>query len=136
MTLPKDQNHRKRFDKAPPFTLKSKVSASLHNQLIPNRQSLMITNQPRTFNFTSSLWRRVFSSLLLLMALVAIVGAIAFSRQPAVAASGGGSGSFHSGKIAQWVMEHTANGQQSEFFVVLADQADLGPAASLQTKAE
>ena len=33
-------------------------------------------------------------------------------------------------------MEHTANGQQSEFLVVLADQADLGPAASLQTKAE
>ena len=39
-------------------------------------------------------------------------------------------------KIASWVMEHTANGQQAEFFVVLADQADLGPAASLQTKAE
>ena len=33
-------------------------------------------------------------------------------------------------------MEHTANGQQAEFFVVLADQADLGPAANLQTKAE
>ena len=33
-------------------------------------------------------------------------------------------------------MEHTSNGQQSEFFVVLADQADLGPAAALQTKAE
>jgi subtilisin family serine protease len=33
-------------------------------------------------------------------------------------------------------MEHTANGQQAEFFVVLTDQADLGPAASLQTKAE
>jgi subtilisin family serine protease len=33
-------------------------------------------------------------------------------------------------------MEHTSNGQQSEFFVVLVDQADLGPAAALQTKAE
>ena len=32
-------------------------------------------------------------------------------------------------KIAPWVMEHTANGQQAEFFVVLADQADLSPAA-------
>jgi subtilisin family serine protease len=39
-------------------------------------------------------------------------------------------------KIAPWVMEHTANGQQAEFFVVLADQADLSPAASLATKAE
>src|SRR4029453_18809180 len=35
-----------------------------------------------------------------------------------------------------WVMEHTANGQQAEFFVVLADQADLSGAASLATKAE
>ena len=33
-------------------------------------------------------------------------------------------------------MEHTANGQQAEFFVVLADQADLSGAASLPTKAE
>ncbi len=33
-------------------------------------------------------------------------------------------------------MEHTANGQQAEFFVVLADQADLSQAAALQTKAE
>ena len=33
-------------------------------------------------------------------------------------------------------MEHTANGQRAEFFVVLADQADLSQAATLQTKAE
>ena len=33
-------------------------------------------------------------------------------------------------------MEHTANGQKTEFFVVLADQADLSPAASLATKME
>src|SRR5205814_8218842 len=39
-------------------------------------------------------------------------------------------------KIAPWVMEHTANGQQAEFFVVLADQADLSGATSLPTKAE
>jgi len=42
---------------------------------------------------------------------------------------------FHQ-KIAPWVMEHTANGQQAQFFVVLADQADLSPAASLQAKTE
>ena len=34
-------------------------------------------------------------------------------------------------KIAPWVMEHTANGQQAEFFVVLTDQADLGPGREL-----
>ena len=96
----------------------------------------MITNLPRTSTFTPSRCRRVFSSLLLLAAFVAILGAIASSRQPAIAAPGGGTGSFQAGKIAPWVMEHTSNGQQSEFFVVLADQADLGPAAALQTKAE
>ena len=39
-------------------------------------------------------------------------------------------------KIAPWVMEHTANGQEAEFFVVLADQADLSAADTLSTKAE
>jgi subtilisin family serine protease len=33
-------------------------------------------------------------------------------------------------------MQHTSNGQQSEFFVVLADQADLSAAANLETKTE
>jgi subtilisin family serine protease len=37
-------------------------------------------------------------------------------------------------KIAPWFMDHTANGQQAEFFVVLADQADLSGAAALPTK--
>src|SRR5436190_19289296 len=39
-------------------------------------------------------------------------------------------------KIAPWVMEHTANGQQAEFLVVLADQADVSGAATLPTKIE
>jgi subtilisin family serine protease len=39
-------------------------------------------------------------------------------------------------KIAPWVIEHTANGKQAQFFVVLADQADLSPAANLATKSE
>src|SRR5438067_6227608 len=42
---------------------------------------------------------------------------------------------FHR-KIAPWVTENTANGQQAEFFVVLADQADLSGAAVLASKAE
>ena len=40
------------------------------------------------------------------------------------------------GKIAPWVFEHTANGAEAEFLVVLAAQADLSAAARLQTKAE
>ena len=39
-------------------------------------------------------------------------------------------------KIAPWVMERTANGQQAEFIVVLADQANLRRAAALPTKSE
>jgi serine protease AprX len=39
-------------------------------------------------------------------------------------------------KIASWVIDHTANGQQAEFFILLADQADVTAAASLPTKAE
>src|SRR5438874_5071246 len=95
----------------------------------------MITNQPATSAFTPSRWRRVFSSLLLLAASVAVLGAIATSRQPAVAAPTG-TGPLQSRKIAPWVMEHTASGQQSQFFVILAEQADISAAANLQTKAE
>ena len=38
-------------------------------------------------------------------------------------------------KIAPWVIEHTANGENAEFFIVLADQADLSGAVNLTTKA-
>lgn len=39
-------------------------------------------------------------------------------------------------KVAPWVIQHTANGQNAEFFVVLADQADLSGSINLATKAE
>ena len=96
----------------------------------------MITNPNITSTFTPSRWRRIFCSILLLAAVVAFVATIAVSRQPALAAGAGGNDALQTGKIAPWVMEHTANGQAAEFFVVLTDQADLRPAANLQTKAE
>ena len=96
----------------------------------------MITNSRLASTFTPSPWRRIFCLLLFLAAFVAFIGTIAVSRQPAVAAGAGGSHALQLGKIAPWVMEHTANGQQAEFFVVLADQADLSGAVSLPTKAE
>ena len=40
------------------------------------------------------------------------------------------------GKIAPWVMEHTAGSGQAEFLIVLADQADLSGAEALPTKLE
>jgi len=95
----------------------------------------MIPNLPATSASKPFRWRRIVSSMLLLTALLITVGAIASSRQPAVATRGGNI-SLQSNKIAPWVMEHTAKGQQAQFFVILADQADLSGAATLPTKAE
>src|SRR5437867_615169 len=63
----------------------------------------------------------------------------AAAGQPGTPSTQGGrppAGFAAANKIAPLVMEHTTNGQQAEFFVVLADQADLSGAASLPTKAE
>jgi serine protease AprX len=84
-------------------------------------------------------WRRIFCSLFLVAAVVAIVAAIASSDAVGQRVELPTQGAFHPApaqKIAAWVMEHTANGQQAEFFVVLADRADLSPAANLPTKTE
>jgi serine protease AprX len=84
-------------------------------------------------------WRRIFCSLFLVAATVALVAAFASSRAVGQRVELPTQGAFHPApaqKIAPWVMEHTANGQQAEFFVVLADQADLSPAANLPTKTE
>ena len=98
----------------------------------------MITNPKPTSSFTS--WRRIFCSLFLGAAAVAIIAAVASSdaggsTSPKAMGQRVEDNAFHQ-KIAPWVMEHTANGQQAQFFVVLADQADLSPAANLQTKTE
>ena len=92
----------------------------------------MIKNAHRTF--TRSPWRRIFCSLFLVAAVVALVAAVASSD--AVGQRVGGNGVNIANKIAPWVIEHTAYGQQAEFFVVLADRADLSPAANLPTKTE
>src|SRR6476660_7275433 len=85
---------------------------------------------------TPSLSRwRILCSLFLVTIALAAIGAIASSR-----ASGRSSPSKPmaqpASKIESWVLEHTANGKKAEFFVELADQADLSGAASLPTKAE
>ena len=104
----------------------------------------MITNPKPTPSFTS--WRRIFCSLFLGAAAVALIAAVASSDAVGQRVELNGvqlsqahppsDGLAVARKIAPWVMEHTANGQQAQFFVVLADQADLSPAANLQTKTE
>src|SRR5205823_13801432 len=90
-------------------------------------------SRPRP-TFIPSQLRRIFCSLFFVAAAAAAIGAVASSR------TGGQGGSPNQSvaaqKIAPWVTEHTANGQQTEFFVVLADQADQSGAASLGTKGE
>src|SRR5499427_3919833 len=84
--------------------------------------------------FRPSQLRRIFCSLFFVAAAAAAIGAVASSR-----ASGQGGSPNQSAaaqKIAPWVTEHTANGQQAEFFVVLADQADLSQAEAYSTKTE
>src|SRR5262252_1187335 len=84
--------------------------------------------------FTSPRLRRFFCSLFIVAAAIAALGAFGSSR-----ATNQGSSPEQAPvatKIARWVMEHTANGQQAEFFVVLANQADLSGAAALPTKSQ
>src|SRR5207247_2433831 len=92
----------------------------------------MTTRLNRTFG--PSPLRRIFCSLFFVAATAAAIGAVASSRTSGQ--GGSPNQSVAAQKIAPWVTEHTANGQQAEFFVVLADQADLSPAAALNTKAE
>ena len=90
----------------------------------------MISNRA----FTWPRLRRLFGSLFIVAAAVAALGGFGSSR-----ATNQGSLSEETAittKIAPWVMEHTATGQQAEFFVVLADQADLSGAAALPTKTQ
>ena len=72
--------------------------------------------------------------MFLVAAVVALVAAVASSD--AVGQRVGGNAVNIANKMAPWVIEHTAYGQQAEFFVVLADRADLSPAANLPTKTE
>jgi serine protease AprX len=78
--------------------------------------------------------RRIFCSLFFVAAAIAALGAIGSS--PAISQGGPPSPAAPANKIAPWVIEHTAEGQEAEFFVVLADQAGLSGAAALATKAE
>src|SRR5205809_7603365 len=84
---------------------------------------------------------RLLVSILLCFAAITLVFLVlgkvsAQPRKPLDPASPPKDGFAAANKIASWVIDHTANGQRAEFFVVLADQADLSGAASLPTKAE
>jgi subtilisin family serine protease len=84
--------------------------------------------------FTLLPWRRVSCSLFFAAAAIAVFAVIGSSR--AIGQGGPPSPTAAAKKIAPWVVEHTANGQQAEFFVLLADQPDFSAAATMRTKTE
>ena len=88
----------------------------------------------RNYRFTGPRLRSIFCLLLFVAACIAALGAIGSSR--AISQRVGGDLVNVANKIAPWAVAQTANGQQAEFFVVLADQADLSGAAVLRTKNE
>jgi serine protease AprX len=92
----------------------------------------MITSPNRTSS--SSRLRSVLCLLFFIAAGIAVVGGIGSSR--AIVQGGASGPAAPESKVGPWVIEHTANRQQAEFFVVLADQANLSGAASLRTKNE
>ena len=81
----------------------------------------------------SSRLRPVLCLFLVAAAGVAAVGAIGSRHTSGRRAD---DNALAIGKIAPWVIEHIPYGQQAEFFVVLADQANLSGTAALATKAE
>ncbi len=68
--------------------------------------------------------------------IVLILVALMFASAHSSASGLQQAGRLTSSKIAPWVLEHTADGKEAEFLVVLADQADLSAAEKLQTKEE
>src|SRR5437764_3222104 len=92
----------------------------------------MATNQ--SDRFMRSRLRSAISLLLVIAACSVALGAIGSSR--AISQRVGGNPVNVADKIAPWVFAQTANGQQAEFFIVMADQADLSGAAALRTKNE
>ena len=80
------------------------------------------------------LLRRIVGLLFLASAVAAVLGAVASLRAVNQPSSPEQAAALR--KIAPWVTQHTADGKQAEFMVVLADQADLSRAATLPTKNE
>jgi subtilisin family serine protease len=101
----------------------------------------MIANSSRI----SALWRLrvVLSSFFFIAAGIVVAGTIGSSRTSKEGRDGAlrrtdaaAQRPYQPSKIAPWVNEHTTQGQQAEFLVVLTDQADLSGAAALPTKTE
>ena len=112
-----------------------------HNHYYPMKKKSAFYSIRRSFHQGGFFKLRVLFGVLLCFAAISIVllareKASAQPRISGVQTNPRWDGFNAASKIPPWVMEHTANGQEAEFFVVLADQADLTAAESLPTKME
>ena len=87
-----------------------------------------------TTTSTTAPIRRILCILFVGAAIAACLGVVASSRAISQPPKRGENTALR--KIAPWVTQHTAEGKQAEFLVILADQADLHGAAALPTKLE
>jgi len=87
-----------------------------------------------TSTSTTAPIRRILCILFVGAAIAACLGMVASSRAISQPPKRGENTALR--KIAPWVTQHTAEGKQAEFLVILADQADLHGAAALPTKLE
>jgi len=87
-----------------------------------------------TTTSTTAPIRRILCILFVGAAIAACLGMVASSRAISQPPKRGENTALR--KIAPWVTQHTAEGKQAEFLVILADQADLHGAAALPTKLE
>ena len=78
----------------------------------------------------------MFRRLLALLFLTAVMVMAMCAIAPLLAWSSLTPRSESLDKIDPWVLQHTADGRQAEFLVVLADQADLAGAAAFHSKEE
>jgi len=85
-----------------------------------------------TSTSTTAPIRRILCILFVGAAIAACLGMVASSRAISQPPKRGENTALR--KIAPWVTQHTAEGKQAEFLVILADQADLHGAAALPTK--
>ena len=77
--------------------------------------------------------RRIIGLVFLAAAVAAVLGAVISSRAVNQPSSPEQAAALR--KIAPWVIQHTADGKQAEFMVILTDQADLsGPRQLMHNK--
>ena len=76
--------------------------------------------------------RRIIGLVFLAATVVAVLATVISSRAVSQPSSPEQAAALR--KIAPWVIQHTADGKQVEFMIILTDQADLSGAAVMQTK--